>query len=107
MDVTEPNAMGTILDQVKAWPIASRIRLARRILETVEGTPPIEPPVPQPSPGNEVGPNRTEAPPSNAGRTRGWPVERALGLLKTDRKPPDDDECRRIVEEERWKKYGG
>ena len=40
------------------------------------------------------------------GPTRGVPVERVLGMLKTDREPPTDEECRRIVEEERWKKYG-
>ena len=38
--------------------------------------------------------------------TRGVPVEKVLGMLKTDREPPGDEDCRRMVEEERWKKYG-
>ena len=85
MNTAETSEVVNVLERVKTWSPPQRITLARRILETLEtpaGVPPIEPP------------------------TRGWPVETALGLLKTDREPPDDEECRRIVEEERWKKYG-
>ena len=85
MDTAESTEVVDVLERVKTWPPPQRITLARRILETLE----------TPAGGPSI-----EAP------TRGWPVERALGLLKTDRQPPDDEECRRILEEERWKKYG-
>jgi hypothetical protein len=85
MNTAESTEVIDVLERVRTWSPPQRITLARRILETLE-TPGSEPPI--------------EAP------TRGWPVERALGLLKSDRKPPDDEECRRIVEEERWQKYG-
>ncbi len=38
--------------------------------------------------------------------TRGVSAEVVVGLFTTDRESPDDEECRRIIEEERWKKYG-
>jgi hypothetical protein len=38
--------------------------------------------------------------------TRGVPVESVVGLLRTDNEPPTAEECRQIVEEERWNKYG-
>jgi hypothetical protein len=90
MSTAEANEMVDVLARVKTWPPPQRITLARRILETLEAPA-----------GGESGNRPTIEEP-----TRGWPVERALGLLKTDREPPDDEECRRIVEEERWKKYG-
>ena len=82
--------MGGGLDRVKHWPPPSRIMLSRRILEsldtsTIGGTNPESP---------------TETP------TRGVPAGSVAGLLRTDRESPYDEECRRIVEEERWKKYG-
>jgi len=84
MSTAEAEELAHVLDRVKTWSPPLRITLARRILETLDESdhPPIEEP------------------------TRGWPVEKVLGLLKTDREPPDDEECRRIIEEERWKKYG-
>ncbi len=81
--------MSEVLDRVKDWPPPSRIILARRILESLE-TPAVA----------ETGP---EPPPESP--TRGVPVESLVGLLGTDREPPDDEECRRIVEEERLKEY--
>jgi hypothetical protein len=86
MNTAESREVVDVLERVKTWSPPQRITLARRILETLE------------APGaGAVG----EGPPLE-GPTRGWPVEKALGLLKTDRQPPDDAECRRIVEEERW-----
>jgi hypothetical protein len=90
MSAAESSEVVDVLDRVKTWSAPQRILLARRILETLEA----------PAPGAIGGGPPLEGP------TRGWPVERALGLLKTDREPPGDAECRRIVEEERWKKYG-
>ncbi len=34
------------------------------------------------------------------------PLEEVFGMLKTDAPPPSDEECKRIIEEERLKKYG-
>jgi hypothetical protein len=82
MNAADPHQMAMILDQIKAWPVPSRITLARRILESVEETPAVGPPIRRPS------------------------LRDLVGLMKSDREPPDDEECRRIIEEERWKKYG-
>lgn len=90
MSIAGANEIGDVLERVKTWSPPQRITLARCILETLEA----------PASGD------TEVRPQAEPSTRGWPVERALGLLRTDREPPDDEECRRIVEEERWKKYG-
>jgi hypothetical protein len=90
MSTAEANELSDVLDRVKSWSPPLRIALARRILETLDtsavGGPGQRPAIEHP--------------------TRGVPVEKVLGMLKTDREPPSDEECRRIVEEERWKKYG-
>ncbi len=90
MSAVETDELTEILDRARKLSAASRITLARRVLETLE--------VSQPS--------RPESGVASQSSTRGWPVEKALGLLKTDQDPPNDEECRRIVEEERWQKYG-
>jgi hypothetical protein len=90
MDTADSCEMIDVLDRVKTWSAPQRITLVRRILETLEAPTAVA-----------VGGG-----PTPEGPTRGWPVEKALGLLKTDREPPDDAEYRRIVDEERWKKYG-
>lgn len=90
MSTAEAYEIGDVLERVKTWPPLRRITLAKRILETLE-TPTVAGPDGRPG---------IEEP------TRGWPVEKALGLLRTDRQPPDDEDCRRIIEEQRWKKYG-
>jgi hypothetical protein len=89
MSTAETNELSDVLDRVKSWSPPLRIALARRILETLD-TRAVE--------GPECGPGLEEP-------TRGVPVEKVLGMLKSDREPPSDEECRRIVEEERWKKY--
>jgi hypothetical protein len=76
----ETNEIVEVLDRVKSWSAASRIVLARRILETLEA--------PQVS-----GPPRTKS------------LKDIVGLLKTDAPPPSDEECRNIRDEELIKKY--
>ena len=71
------NEIGDVLERVKTWSPPERLALARCILETLEAT------------VAAIPEGRPEAEPP----TRGWPVERALGLLRTDREPPDDEEC--------------
>ncbi len=86
MSAAEAQEMVDLLDRIRGWPAPRRLTLALRILETLEAT--------------------TGDRPAEEGARRGWPVEKALGLLRDDREPPDDEECRRIVEEARWDRYG-
>jgi hypothetical protein len=73
--------MEEVLRKVAAWPVALRLKFARRVLETLERAPDAE------------------------RKTRGAPVEEVLGLLATGGAVPDDEECRRILEDELLKKY--
>ena len=73
--------MFEVLQRVRTWEPEMRIDLARRILETL---------VPRQIPP----PPRTMSP------------EEVFGILKTDGPPPTDEECKKIIEEERMKKYG-
>ncbi len=70
-----------VLQRVKTWKPEVRIDLARQILETL-----VSPQIPPPT--------RTMSP------------EDIFGILKTDGPPPTDEECKKIIEEERMKKYG-
>lgn len=69
-----------ILDEVRTWEPERRLALARQILE--------------------MSPATVSKPP------RRIPLDQVFGMLKTDRPAPSDEECRRIIEEERLKKYG-
>ena len=125
--VTELDEVKAVLDRVKTWTPAGRIALVKGVVDTlapegqdghqamIRGTPPASRPggrsldeIIAILKGDRTAPE-TPAPEGTAtsdGTKRGWPVEEALGLLKSDREPPDDEECRRIIEEERWRKYG-
>lgn len=70
-----------VMERVREWDAAVRIDLARQILETV-----VPPQIPKP-------PKK---------RT----LEEIHGLLKIDGPAPTDEECKKIIEEERLKKYG-
>ena len=80
MSATQERDLAEVLDRVKAWPLPMRITLARRILETTETTSIAEPP-------------------------RTMSLDQVIGLLKTNGPPPTDEECERIIEEERMGKY--
>ncbi|QEH35029.1 hypothetical protein OJF2_35740 [Aquisphaera giovannonii] len=82
MSAAQSEEMTDILRRIRSWPIASRISLARRILESVEDVTVVEPP------------------------RREFPADALIGLLKTDDPPPTDEEVERIIEEERMRKYG-
>lgn len=69
-----------VLDQLRNWSASDRIRLARRILESVEG-------------GASGGPARARSP------------RDLLGLLRTAGPPPGDDECQAILDEELIRKH--
>jgi hypothetical protein len=82
MTTAETNELTDLVDRVKTWSPALRITRARRILETIEHS------------------SAVDEPP------RRIPLEQVFGMLKTDAPPPTDEECARIVEEERMRKYG-
>lgn len=70
-----------ILKHVRTWDAKMRIDLARQILETVV---PPQPPLP----------------------AQTMTLEEVQAIMKTDKRPPTDEECEEILEEERLKKYG-
>jgi len=78
MSVSDSDDIDGLLEQLRAWSSSDRIRLARRILETREGAVP-------------------EAPARS--------LKDILGLLKTPDRPPGDEECQAILEEELIRKH--
>jgi len=81
MSAAEANHASEIVDRVRAWPREARIRLATMILESIE------------SPLVASPPKRSRA-------------RELFGMLRTAGPPPNDEECERILEEERMKRYG-
>ena len=73
--------MFEVLNRVSTWEPEMRIDLARRILETVV-------------------PEQILPPPQT------MTLEDIHAIMKTDKPPPTDEECKKILEEERLKKYG-
>jgi hypothetical protein len=80
MSFVESGKVEGILEELRNWPSSERLRLARLILETIESKP-VSPPV------------------------RKGSLKDLLGILKTDAPPPNDDECRAILEDELVKKH--
>ena len=81
MTAAESSEMVDVLNRVRDWPLDMRMALARRILETAERPAILEPP-------------------------RTLSLDQVIGILKTDAPAPSDDECERIIEEERMRMYG-
>ena len=77
---TNHDELQKVIARVADWPAHDRITLARKILETVE-----------------------EITTPATGGLRG---EEVIKLLQIPQPAPDDDECGRIVLEERLRKYG-
>lgn len=69
-----------ILNRVRTWDAKMRIELARQILETVV---PPQPPLPPQT----------------------MTLEEIQTIMKANKRPPTDEECKKILEEERLKKY--
>ena len=124
MSTAEATELTDILNRVTTWPTTLRIRLARKILESVDQ---VEAPAETP-PSKTRGSSSTEArelpkkicpPPDDEaarflemiGAQPGTPPPRngslkdLLGILKTDGPAPTDEECRAILEEELIKKH--
>ena len=70
-----------ILNRVRTWDAKMRIDLARQILETV-------------------------VPPQPSLPAQTMTLEEVQAIMKTDKRPPTDEECEKILEEKRLKKYG-
>lgn len=81
MSTVQSENVVEVLSRVSGWPAESRLTLARRVLETLEG-------------------DLVSRPPKKS-------VMDLLGLLKVDGPPPSDEECDRIRDEELLSKYGG
>jgi len=81
MSTIESADISDVLERVRTWTPGMRIVLARKVLESLESVTISEPP-------------------------RTMPLDDVFGLLQTDELPPDDEECDRIVEQERARKLG-
>jgi hypothetical protein len=81
MSATQNEEISDVFNRVKDWPLDMRITLARRILETTEVPAIAEPP-------------------------RTLSLDQVIGVLKTGGPAPTDEECERIIDEERMRKYG-
>ena len=79
--IMDSKEMFEVLQRVKTWKPAMRIDLARRILGTIVSPRPPLPP-------------------------QTMTLEEIQAIMKTDKPPPTDEECKKILEEERMKKYG-
>ncbi len=73
--------MFEVLQRVKTWKPEMRIDLARRVLETIVSPRPLL-------------------------SAQTMTLEEVQAIMKTDKLPPTDEECKKILEEERMKKYG-
>jgi DNA-directed RNA polymerase subunit F len=73
--------MFEVLNRVRTWDPEMRIDLVRRILGTVV-------------------PEQILPPPQT------MTLEEIQAIMKTDKRPPTDEECKQILEEECLKKYG-
>ncbi len=72
MNLSDPSHIDVLVDEVKTWSSSDRIRLARKIVETLD---PAVPQVPARS------------------------LKDGLGILKTSDPPPSDEECQAILAE--------
>ena len=81
MSTIDSSDIADVLERVRTWAPGMRIVLARKVLETLESVSVSEPP-------------------------RTMVLDDVVGLLRTNVPPPDDEECDRIVEQERARKYG-
>lgn len=81
MDVLEMNSYETVLLTVRRWAPNKRFALLQDIINT------LSPEMIEPRPKRST-------------------LERALGLLSTDRPAPSDTEVRQFLDEHRAEKYG-
>lgn len=73
--------LSEFVSRIRAWPAERRLRLVQEVLQTLRGDL-----VPEGKPRKSL--------------------KNLLGLLETGGPPPTDEECDRILEEERMRRYG-
>jgi hypothetical protein len=88
LDFTLGNVMSSqlleldeILERIKTWPMAVRIRLARRVLESVDSS-------------------------VVESRTGGWRAADAIAAVNSRQPAPDDQTVKQWLDEHRMEKYG-
>ena len=81
MNFIETEEMSAVISQVKTWLPEMQILLVHKILETFERSSIIQP-------------------------AKKMSLDQVVGILKTDSPPPNDDECNKIIKEERLRRYG-
>jgi hypothetical protein len=81
MTAAQAQQVAELVARVRHWPSEMKRNLAQQVLETLPSVEIREPP-------------------------RRGEVMDLFGILKTAAPPPSDEECERILEEERLKKYG-
>ena len=97
------------LNRITSWPPQLRVALARSVLESVESSQDsAHAPTPNRLPARErvaellqgLPTPRISEPPLTL------PLDRVIGILKPDGRPPSDEECEWILEAELMRKYG-
>ena len=81
MTNVEHQEISEVFSRVAAWPPAERIKLARKILESVET-------------------------PTEKRTSRGYSAAEVIALLQSRQPAPDDQTVRRWIDEHRMEKYG-
>lgn len=109
MTTMEMAEFADVLNRVASWPPQLRITLARQVLESVEHSSEIEA---GRRPGEPLSKQRVAdllhslPVPKVSVPAKSLPLERVIGMLKTDGPTPTDAECEQILEDERLRKYG-
>ena len=121
MTSVEHQEISEVVARVAAWPPAERIKLAQKILETVE-TPSDKRSSrgysaaevialmqsPQPAPDDQddvIQQMQTRYPKLFQHSDTAW-VKSLIGLAAGEKPPPTDEEVRRWIDEHRMEKYG-
>jgi hypothetical protein len=124
MSTGEATELMDVLNRVRNWPETLRITLAHKILESLDKAEGSSAPPPSKTRGFSAAEvhallmtdrpglddetvkllETTETHPVNPPPRKGS-LKDLLGILKTDAPPPNDEECRAILEEELIKKH--
>ena len=101
--------LGEMLNRITSWPPQLRVALAQRVLESVEGSQDsASAPRPSELPERERVAELLQGLPMPTISTppQTLPLNQVIGILRPDGPVPDDEECERILDAERLRKYG-